>query len=423
MNRKLPFLALLLMSTGILLSACSGLLSLDDEPVSGEFGPKYSAEEHQMRTFDSLWKNMQESYVYYDTAEVNWNALHETYVDKIQSGLDGEQFTTLLKGLEKELPDGSVVYESRAERVETDIANASIPATIEGIGAILNFEEKDEPHLVVLSVIPGSPAEAAGLKAHDSIVSIDGKPIDVEEGANATSRIRGPAGSTVKLAVRSPGQQERTIEIKRAKITGTPKLEAYKIVGTDYGYLLFPPVEYQGLDQDVFNSLQTLSSDSNLKGIILDLRITSATPQWPIDTLLAIFQKGKIGEFYNRSKRSALEVQGQDVVGSQTMPLVVLVGEKTQGFAEVFAAGLQLNKRAVIVGEKTPGAVETQAVFYLPDGSRLFVESTSFQLATGEELGNTGVIPDVQVQGRWDEVSLDHDPALNQAIEFLQKAK
>ena len=160
-----------------------------------------------------------------------------------------------------------------------------------------------------------------------------------------------------------------------------------------------------------------------MNGLILDLRIASATPQWPLETLLTIFQNGKIGEFYNRSKRSALEVKGQDVAGSQTMPLVVLVGEKTQGFAEIFAAGLQLNKRAVIVGEKTPGAVETQAVFYLPDGSRFFVESSSFKLANGEELGNTGVVPDVSVSGRWEEIDPNHDPVLDKAIEILEKTK
>jgi len=376
-----------------------------------------------MRTFDSLWKNMQEAYVYYDTVGVNWNALHEKYVNKIKGGLDAEQFTSLLKSLETELPEGSVVYQSRPERVETDIANASIPAAIEGIGAILNFEEKDTPHLVVMAVIEGSPAEAAGLKAHDSIITIDDKPITVEEGANATSRIRGSAGSTVTLGVRSPGEQERSMKIKRAKITGSLKLQAYNIVGTDYAYLLFPPVEYQGLDQDAFNSLKTLAADRELKGLILDLRIASATPQWPIETLLTMFQNGKIGEFYNRSKRSALEIQGQDVVGSQAMPLVVLVGEKTQGFAEIFAAALQLNKRAVIIGEKTPGTVETQGVFYLPDGSRLFVESTSFQLANGEELGHTGVVPDVAVPGRWEEIDPNRDPALDRAIEILEKAR
>ena len=423
MNKKMALLPMLLILLSILLSACSGLRSLEDEPITGAFGPDYSTQEHQLRTFDTLWKNMQDSYIYYDSAGVNWNELHNKYLDEINSGLDTEEFTTLLKGLETDLPEGSVVYQSRPERVETDIANASIPATIEGIGAILNFEENGSPHMVILTVIEGAPAEAAGLKAHDSIVSIDGKPITLEEGANATSRIRGPAGTTVTLGVRSPGKAERSIEIKRAKITSSPKLEAYNIVNTDYGYLLFPPVEYQGLDKDVFNSLQTLATNRELKGLVLDLRIANASPQWPIDTLLTLFQDGKIGEFYNRSKKSALQVQGQDLVGSQTMPLVVLIGEKTQGFAEVFAAGLQLNKRAVIVGEKTPGAVETQAVFYLPDGSRLFVESTSFQLSNGEQLGNTGVIPDVQVQAGWDEVAPDNDPALDKAIEILEKAK
>ena len=423
MNKKMALLPILLMLLSVFLSACSGLLSAEDEPVTGGFGPEYSQQEHQLRTFDTLWKNMQDAYIYYDSSDVNWSSLHEKYVDEIKSGLDAEQFTALLKGLETDLPKGGVVYQSRPERVETDIANASIPATIEGIGAILNFEENGGPHMVVMAIVPGSPAEAAGLKAHDSIISIDDKPITVEEGVNATSRIRGPADTSVTLGIRSPGKAERSIKIKRAKITGSPKLEAYNVVGTDYAYLLFPPTEYQGLDQDVANSLQTLEANRELKGLILDLRITNASTQWPIDTLLGLFQEGKIGDFYNRSKKSTLEVKGQDVAGSQTMPLVVLVGEKTIGFAEIFAAGLQLNKRAVIVGEKTPGAVETQAMFYLPDGSRLFVESTSFQLANGEELGNTGVVPDVQVPGRWDEVDPDNDPALNKAIDILEKAK
>src|SRR5215216_3583343 len=131
MHKKMAFLPLLLMLTSILLSACSGLLSLEDEPVAGEFGPDYSDKEHQMRTFDMLWKNMQDAYIYYDTADVNWNALHDKYVDEINSGLNTEEFSVLLKGLETDLPEGSIVYQSRPERVETDIANASLPATIE----------------------------------------------------------------------------------------------------------------------------------------------------------------------------------------------------------------------------------------------------------------------------------------------------
>jgi carboxyl-terminal processing protease len=245
----------------------------------------------------------------------------------------------------------------------------------------------------------------------------------LEEGVSATSRIRGPAGSTVKLEVQSPGEAKRTLEVKRGKITGGTKLEAYNIVGTDYGYLLFPPYEYKGLDQDVFNSLQTLATNHNLKGLILDLRIAGSSPQWPLEVLLTMFQNGKIGEFYNRNEKSDLTVQGQDVVGSQTMPLVILVGDNTRGFSEIFAAAMQLNKRAIVVGAQTPGNVETQTPFYLPDGSRIFVESTSFKLQNGKDLGSDGVIPDVLVDARWDQVTADQDPVLDKAIEILEKSK
>jgi carboxyl-terminal processing protease len=423
MKRKMAFLPVLLMFFSLLLSACSGLLPLEDEPASGTFGPSYSAKEHQERTFDVLWKNLQDSYIYYDSANVNWDELHGKYVSEINSGISTDAFSALLKDLEKDLPPGSFSYQSRAERLQTDLANSSNPSSFEGIGAIIGLEEKDTPHLVILKVIEGSPAEKAGLQTHDSIYAIDGKAITLEEGLAATSRIRGPAGSTVKLEVQSPGQAKRTLEVKRGKINSGTKLEAYNIAGTDYGYLLFPPYEYSGLDQDVYNSLQTLATNRNVKGVILDLRIAGSSPQWPLDVLLTMFHNGKMGEFYNRSQKSELTVKGQDVVGSQSMPLVILVGENTRGFSEIFAAAMQLNHRAMVVGMQTPGNVETQTPFYLPDGSRIFIESTSFRLTNGKDLGNGGVTPDVPVDARWDQVAADKDPVLDKAIEILEKSK
>lgn len=423
MNRKTVFVPTLAMLISALLSACSGLLPLQQEPATGTFGPSYSATQHQVRTFDALWKNLQDTYIYYDSANVNWDQLHGKYVEEINSGMTEDAFTALIKDLEKELPDGSFTYQSRSERLETDLQNSVDTSNFEGIGAIIGFEEKDAPHLVILKVIDGSPAEKAGLQAHDSIYSIDGKAITVDEGLAATSRIRGAAGTTVKLEVQSPDQPKRTVEVKRGKINSNTKLEAYNIRGTDYGYLLFPPVEYTGLDQDVFNSLQTLASNRKIKGIVLDLRIAGSSPQWPIDTMLTLFQNGEIGTFFNRNRKEALTIKGQDVVGSQSVPVVVLVGKNTRGFTEIFAAGLQLNKRAVVVGEETPGLVETQTPFYLPDGSRMFVESTSFRLANGSDLGSGGVTPDVVMSQGWDQVLPDHDPVLDKAIEILGKAQ
>jgi carboxyl-terminal processing protease len=408
------------MLISILLSACSGLIPLDNGPVTGDFGLNYSLQEHQTRTFEALWKNIQDAYIYYDTANVDWNALHDKYINKIKAGLTADEFDSLLKGLERDLPEGSVVYQSRPERIQLDMTDAS---TYDGIGAFVGFQEQGVPHIVILSVIQGSPAEAAGLRAHDSIFGIDGSPIVLQEGLGAVDRIRGPAGTSVKLDIQSPGEPKRTVNVKRASLNSTGKLEASMISGTDYGYLLFPPIGYQGLDQDVFDSLKTLATNRELKGLILDLRIANSSQNWPLEALATMFSNGPLGELYNRSQKQTVEVTEQDVVGSQTVPLVILVGKNTNGFSEIFAASLQLAKRAVIVGEQTPGKVETQSSFYLPDGSRIFVESTSFRLSNGAEIGNTGVTPDIRVDASWDQIQPDNDPVVDQAVKVLGSAK
>ena len=132
-----------------------------------------------------------------------------------------------------------------------------------------------------------------------------------------------------------------------------------------------------------------------------------------------MFNHGKIGEVYNRKQTQPLEITGQDLVGSQTMPLIILVGQNTKGFAEIFAASLQATQRALIVGEPTSGEVETPTAFYLPDGSRAFIQTTSFRLSNGNDLGNSGVKPDVPVAASWDQVLPNHDPVLDRAIEII----
>jgi carboxyl-terminal processing protease len=88
---------------------------------------------------------------------------------------------------------------------------------------------------------------------------------------------------------------------------------------------------------------------------------------------------------------------------------------------EILAASLQVQERAVVIGKTTPGAVETTTSFYLPDGSQAFIESTSFVLPNGDDLGGTGVIPDIALQVGWDEILADRDPVLDRAIQYLDE--
>ena len=418
MTRKTIFLPAVFIILSVMLSACIGLIPLEEEQSSDSFGPSYSPAEHQTRVFDTIWTHLQESYIHYESADVDWDALNKEYLERINAGLSDEEFTALIQELQTELPTGTLTYQSRAERIESETTDIS---TYEGIGAVMTFTEDPAPHFIVLSVIPGSPAEKTGLKAHDSVSKIDGEAVQVQEGQRAVNRIRGAAGSTVTLTVQSPGESERSIEIQRAKLTSTGKLEARMLTGTNnYGYMLFPPTGSATLMKDVVESLQSFTTNRTLEGLVLDLRIASSTRGgWPMEELFKLFHDGNVGEFYNSEQEQVLNINGEDQFSSQTVPLVILVGENTSGAPEILAAGLQSGGRAEIVGATTLGAVEITTPFYLPNGALILVESTSFRLLNGEEIGNKGVQPDVEVEAGWDVVIPDADPVLEAAIELL----
>lgn len=404
---------------GFLVSSCAGL-STTDQPAKSDFGPHFSVQEYQTQIFEALWKIIQDNYIYYKSADINWDSVHQQYLERIKSGLTPAEFDALFEELTTKLPNGSLVYQSRERRIEQDTADQS---TYGGIGAFVGFEKQDVPHIVILDVMPKSPAEKAGLKAHDSILKIDGNPISLEEGIKAVERVRGPSGSSVDLSVMSPGQSEREVKVTRAPISGGGQLKSSEITNTDYGYLLFPPVTYDKIMDDVVQSLKKFTTNRKLKGLILDLRIANSSAGWPLEELLTLFGDGNAGMFYNRDQSQQVNIKGQNISGSQSIPLVLIVGENTSGAPEILAASLQSIKRATVVGAATEGSVEGISTFYLPDGSRIFIESSSFRLLNGEEIGLDGIKPDVLDETGWDEIQPDKDPLIDQSVKILEAVK
>jgi len=404
----------------LLLASCAGLpgIPVTGDPVRVEFGPGYSPQERQARTLDAIWDLIEHNYIYYENADVNWDAIQERYAQRIQMDLSTEEFNDLIHELESELPAGSLAWQSRADRIEAELA---ISDTYQGIGAIVDFKAENVPHIVILSVISDSPADQAGLQAHDSILSINGEPVLLEEGLGVTERIHGPAGSSVTLEVQTPGRTKRSITVTRGGLVSTSQLQANQIALPDsyFGYLLFPPLMYDALLDDMLTSIQTLTANRHLEGLILDLRVAGSSGGWPLQEMLTVFHDGNIGEFYSRTESQPVNIFGQDILSSQTVPLVVLVGQNTTGLPEILAASLQASERALIIGAPTPGSIETTSSFYLPDGSHAFVASASFRLPSGEELGQNGIKPDVLIEADWDEIVPDADPALEAAIEAL----
>lgn len=400
--------------------ACASLTPSINETknTSGHYGPQISLTEHQAAVFESIMSQLKDNYIYYETSNVDWDALRQKYSNEINKGLSTTQFDDLMTQFDNEFPTGEVRYVTRQERIDADLAVAT--AQYVGIGAFISFQAKDTPHVVILDVVPDSPAEKAGLRAHDSIYAVDGGPVTETEGANVVQRIRGEAGTKVTLTVQSPGKNKRDIEITRAPINAVGNLKTDELSDQNIGYILMPTANSDTISNDVAKALDEFSKNKQLKGIILDLRISYNNSSFPLENLLTYFLDKTSIDIYSRTKTQTFDVVGQDVSGSQKIPLVVLVGENTSGSAEIFAAAIQETGRGIVIGSETAGNIEAISGFPLPDGGQILMASTSFRVGADKTLGLEGLKPKVQVEAGWDQISDTKDPVLQKAIDSFE---
>lgn len=241
-----------------------------------------------------------------------------------------------------------------------------------------------------------------------------------EEGDDVILRVRGPAATDVVLQVRTPLAGTRDVTVTRGRVERSQLVTPVKVEvlpETKVGYVAFPPSTYEAIMQDLVTGLQLAFNEGSMTSLILDLRAVHASDtDWPLGSMLTLFANGDLGLFYSRAEQNPLTVEGQNVFGSQVVPLTVLVGENTTGFAEVFAAAMQDSGRATVVGANTPGSVEIMESFFLPNGSQLFLTTTTYRTETGRDIGLLGVEPDVLVAATWDSVSAEVDAVRETAV-------
>jgi len=187
------------------------------------------------------------------------------------------------------------------------------------------------------------------------------------------------------------------------------------------GYIFLPTVLDQTMDDQVREALRNMTADGPLNGLILDNRMNGGGLGSVTQAILGLFARGLHGEFVTRTTREPLRLTPEDIGGSQTVPLVVLIDIDTVSYGEIMSGVLRVGGRARIVGGRSRGNVEQLRAYDLSDGSRLWLASATFQprgMANGV-WEHTGVIPDVPLPTRWDLFTEANDPALAKAVELL----
>ncbi len=351
------------------------------------------------------------------TASAPADALFRTRFEAANTAAAGRVIPTNLAyaaihGMTAVLKDshtGFITPEQNRERV----ARQRRQAAFSGIGVVLMPREG---RFYIRDVIPGTPAEGAGVQALDRIVRIDNLSTQGMQTDQVAGMIRGPAGSAVSLVVDRPGRSDAvTLSVTRAPIQ-IPSVFQARVFDGGVGYLqLYQFINRTGLD--VRQSLEKMLNNG-MKALVLDVRANSGGFLHELTaTLDALLPPGR--PIYQETTRGGqtrtTRTSGVPVLPSH-VPLILLVDETSASAAELLSAALQEQGRATLVGTKTSGAVEASILVDLSDESALSVTILRLTTGQGKRLEGAGVTPDVPVALSVTDLDQGRDTQLQRAI-------
>ncbi len=372
--------------------------------------------------FEEIWKTVRDKYVYEDFNGVDWMAVYQEFFDRLSLGVSPKGFYAAMREMIGRLNDEHSVYFSPSE-VEEQLAIYEGEKSYVGIG-VFTVPVIEKRYLTVILPFRDSPAAKAGVQAHDRILAVNGEALFDEEG-NLKDLLSGSVGTYVTLTVQTPGQEPRFVTVRRERLNASipvPYEVLFTPAGKRIGYLLVVSLSDSNIDERVGKALKKMTAEAPLDGLILDLRVNQGGEYTTASNVLSYFTSGKVGYFVNRyGKKRAWSIGAKNVGGSQSIPLVVLVGDYTVSFGEVVAGVLQDRGRAYVIGEVTEGNVELLWGFPFRDGSVLFLAHERFVPAFHPEQDweASGIVPDLIVPTDWDEITLTQDLALEVAFVYF----
>lgn len=290
----------------------------------------------------------------------------------------------------------------------------------EGKGDIGATISKRFGYAAVVSVIPGGPADKAGLEGGDIIEAIEGKTTRDMSLAEILNYATGEPGSNLNVAVVRPRKAEpQKITITRNTVT-VPAVQD-KSLDDQIGYIKVDAFN-TGKAQEIASKIKSLQSHG-AKKLILDVRDCSAGDEKEgIATANLFLNHGVIATL--QGQRYAKETFNADPSKNISgLPLVVLVNRGTAGAAEIMAAAVLENARGDVLGDKTFGMGSIQKVIDVPDGSALILSVAKYYTPNGKVIQDTGITPNILVADNADDFILPDEDDNAQPNDEGQKPK
>ena len=349
----------------------------------------------------------------------SWQLLHENFVDQPLD--DVALMRGAIRGMLAATGDKHTSY---MDPTEFQQANASMEGEYEGIGA---WVDTTGDYLKIIAPMKNSPAEAAGLKANDVVIAVDGEDQTGVPGDLVLQKILGPAGEPVTLTIRR-GDETLDVTIVRAKIS-VPVVD-YQMLENEIAYIALTTFNDQATEQ-LRDALDELMAQ-NPKGLILDLRNNGGGYlSTAIEVASEFIPEGVI--MYEEYGDGTREVYNAKRGGRATeIPLVVLVNEGTASASEIVAGAIQDHGRGKLVGTQTYGKGSVQNWIPLStEDSGVRITIARWLTPNGNQINDVGLTPDVvveideyanyiQVPADGDTTNVEwHDTQLEAAIQLL----
>ena len=267
------------------------------------------------------------------------------------------------------------------------------------IGATLS---KRFGYIVVVSVLPGSPAAKAGLRYGDILEAIAGFTTREMSVGQAQILVAGDAGTAVKVAVVGRGRTEpKEIEVIRERVV-PPHALADK-VAPDTAYLHVASLEV-GQAPEIREKLLQFEKQG-LRKLVLDLRGCGRGDASEAVAIARLFVSSGTIVTLRGQTVTRQEFAAEPAKAVWKYPMTVLISGSTSGAPEILAAGIGGNQRGELVGARTFGSASEQKLIPLEDGAALLLTVANYYTPAGKSIPEEGVAPTVEVRAARGEVS------------------
>lgn len=346
--------------------------------------------------------------------KLDLSAVEKTY-NQLASNFDGKLDQQKLtegasKGLVEAAGDKYTEYMTAKEAEEF---NKSLSGDVgAGIGVEL---AKDGQSVKVVRVLAKNSAQNAGILPGDIILKVNDEDVSKKSTAEVSAKIRGEAGTTVKIAVLR-GQDVKDFSVTRAKIDN-PSVELSK----DGNVAILSIYRFDSETGALAKKYAEEIKSEGFSKVILDLRGNGGGYVKAAKTVASLWlEKDALIVSEKTGSKTIEEIRATGSNPLKGMKTVILLDGTSASASEIVAGALKENKAATIVGEKSYGKGSVQTTVDMPGGALLKVTIAKWYTPNGENISNNGISPDVEVKVPEGQSYLLNDIQKNKALDLLK---